>query len=80
MTAQVHIQLTGVKDVLTVPLAALGESVGNNRYKVKVLRTGETREREVEIGERNDTDVVIVKGLEEGDEVVTSESLPGAVK
>lgn len=40
MTAQVHIQLTGVKDVLTV-LAALGESVGNNRYKVKVLRTGE---------------------------------------
>ena len=45
-----------------------------------MLRTGETREREVEIGERNDTDVVIVKGLEEGDEVVTSESLPGAVK
>lgn len=80
MTAQVHIQLTGVKDVLTVPLAALGEPAGNNRYKVKVLRNGETREREVEIGERNDTDVVIVKGLEEGDEVVTSEALPGAAQ
>ena len=40
MTAQVHIQLTGVKNVLTVPLSALGESAGDNRYKVKVLRNG----------------------------------------
>jgi macrolide-specific efflux system membrane fusion protein len=80
MTAQVHIQLTGVKDVLTVPLAALGEPVGNNRYKVKVLRNGETREREIEIGDRNDTDVAIVKGLEEGEEVVIGENLPGAAK
>lgn len=28
------------------------------------------------IGARNDTDVVVVKGLEEGEEVVTSETLP----
>ncbi|MWL73822.1 macrolide transporter subunit MacA, partial [Escherichia coli] len=61
-----------------VPLAALGESTGDNRYKVKVLRNGETREREVSLGSRNDTDVVVVKGLEEGDEVVVSETLPGA--
>lgn len=80
MTAQVHIQLTGVKNVLTIPLSALGESAGDSRYKVKVLRNGETREREVTIGERNDTDVVVVKGLEEGEEVVTSEGLPGAAK
>ncbi|MCE6963373.1 macrolide transporter subunit MacA [Enterobacter sp. MW07] len=80
MTAQVHIQLTGEKNVLTVPLAALGESTGDNRYKVKVLRNGETREREVSLGSRNDTDVVVVKGLEEGDEVVVSETLPGAGK
>jgi macrolide-specific efflux system membrane fusion protein len=46
---------------------------------VKVLRNGETREREVVIA-RNDTDVVVVKGLEEGEEVVISESLPGAAK
>ena len=80
MTAQVHIQLTGVKNVLTIPLSALGESAGDNRYKVKVLRNGETRDREVVIGARNDTDVVVVKGLEEGEEVVVSESLPGAAK
>lgn len=80
MTAQVHIQLTGVKNVLTIPLSALGVSAGENRYKVKVLRNGETREREVMIGARNDTDVVVVKGLEEGEEVVTSETLAGAAK
>lgn len=70
MTAQVHIQLGGVKDVLTVPLAALGEPIGDNRYKVTVLRTGETREREITIGMRNDTQVQVLTGLEEGDEVV----------
>lgn len=80
MTAQVHIQLSGVKDVLTVPLSALGDPTGNNRYKVKILRNGEVREREVEPGARNDTDVVIVKGLEEGDEVITGEAQPGAAK
>ena len=70
MTAQVHIQLGGVDDVLTIPLAALGEPVGDNRYNVTLLRNGETREREVTIGARNDTQVEVVKGLEEGDEVV----------
>lgn len=45
MTAQVHIQLTDVKNVLTIPLSALGDPVGDNRYKVKLLRNGETRER-----------------------------------
>ncbi len=54
-----------MKNVLTIPLSALGESAGDSRYKVKVLRNGETREREVVIGARNDTDVVVVKGLEE---------------
>ncbi|MCL7707613.1 macrolide transporter subunit MacA, partial [Enterobacter kobei] len=37
---------------------------------VTLLRNGETREREVTIGARNDTQVEVVKGLEEGDEVV----------
>ncbi|STI18816.1 macrolide-specific efflux protein [Escherichia coli] len=76
MTAQVHIQLTDVKNVLTIPLSALGDPVGDNRYKVKLLRNGETREREVTIGARNDTDVEIVKGLEAGDEVVIGEAKP----
>ena len=80
MTAQVHIQLTDVKNVLTIPLSALGDPIGNNRYNVRLLRNGETREREVVIGARNDTDVEIVKGLEEGDEVITGEGNAGAPK
>lgn len=80
MTAQVHIQLTGMKNVLTIPLAALSDPVGDNRYKVKVLRNGETREREVTLGARNDTQVVVVKGLDAGDEVVIGELKDGAVQ
>ncbi|MEB0359818.1 macrolide transporter subunit MacA [Citrobacter freundii] len=80
MTAQVHIQLTDVKNVMTIPLSALGDPIGNNRYNVRLLRNGETREREVVIGARNDTDVEIVKGLEEGDEVITGEGNAGAAK
>ena len=77
MTAQVHIQLSGVKNVLTVPLSALGDPIGDNRYKVTLLRNGETREREVTIGARNDTYVEVTKGLEAGDEVVTGTTTPG---
>ncbi|MGY5957651.1 macrolide transporter subunit MacA [Kosakonia sp. BK9b] len=80
MTAQVHIQLMGQKNVLTIPLAALGDPVGDNRYKVKVLRNGETRDREVTLGARNDTEVVIVKGLDAGEEVVIGELKQGAAQ
>lgn len=38
------------------------------------------KEREIVIGARNDTDVAVAKGLEEGDEVIISESTPGATK
>lgn len=37
------------------------------------MRTGEVKEREVIIGARNDTDVAVVQGLEEGDEVIVGE-------
>jgi len=80
MTAQVHIQLSGVNNVLTIPLSALGDAVGDNRYNVRLLRNGEVKEREVTIGTRNDTDVEVVQGLAEGDEVITGEGKPGAAK
>ncbi len=32
---RVHIQLTDVKNVLTIPLSALGDPIGNNRYNVR---------------------------------------------
>lgn len=80
MTAQVHIQLAEIKDIITIPLAALDEPVGENRYNVTVLRNGETKVREVTIGSRNDTEVQIIKGVEEGDEIVTGQLSDGSRK
>ncbi|MRS13751.1 macrolide transporter subunit MacA [Enterobacteriaceae bacterium RIT691] len=80
MTAQVHIQLAGVNNVLSIPLSALGDATGENRYNVRLLRNGEVKEREITIGSRNDTDVEVLKGLEEGDEVITGEGKAGAAK
>lgn len=80
MTAQVHIQLAEIKDIITIPLAALDEPVGENRYNVTVLRNGETKVREVTIGSRNDTEVQIIKGVDEGDEIVTGQLSDGSRK
>lgn len=77
MTAQVHIQLAEIKDVITIPQAALGEPVGENRYNVTVLRNGETKVREITIGTRNDTQIQVIKGLEEGEEIVTGRLTEG---
>ncbi len=74
------IQLAEVKNVITIPLSALGDAVGDNRYHVRLLRTGEVKEREVIIGARNDTDVAVVQGLEEGDEVIVGEGASGGGK
>ncbi len=47
MTAQVHIQLTDVKNVLTIPLSALGARNDTDVEIVKGLEAGD----EVVIGE-----------------------------
>ena len=54
--------------------------IGDNRYRITIMRNGETREREVSIGARNDTQVQIIKGLEEGEEVVIGKTTPGAAQ
>lgn len=60
-------------------LLVLGDLVGDNCYKVKLLCNGEICECEVMIGVCNDIDVEIVKGLEVGDEVVIGEVKLGVV-
>lgn len=72
MTAQVHIQLSGVSDALVIPLAALGEQIADNRYQVSVLHQGKEEKREVTIGIRNNVDVQIISGLTAGEEVIVS--------
>ncbi|MHA7846255.1 macrolide transporter subunit MacA [Serratia sp. D1N4] len=78
MTAQVHIQLSGVSDALVIPLVALGDQIADNRYHVALLKQGKEEQREVTIGIRNNVDVQILSGLEVGDEVIISRGGVGA--
>lgn len=77
MTAQVHIQLAGVRQAQVIPLTALGDQIADNRYPVSVLKHGKEEKREVAIGLRNDIDVQILSGLQLGDEVIVSRRCVG---
>lgn len=68
-----------VKNVLIIFFVVFGELVGGNCYKVVLLCNGEKCECEVVIGECNDIDVEVVKGLEVGDEVIIGESRSGVM-
>ncbi|CQR24475.1 macrolide transporter subunit MacA [Yersinia enterocolitica] len=72
MTAQVSIELANVKQAVVIPLSALGEELGTNRYQVAVLKDGKEEKREVTIGIRNNVDAQIVAGLNVGEEVIVS--------
>lgn len=72
MTAQVSIQLANVQQAVVIPLSALGEELGTNRYQVAVLNGGKEEKREVTIGIRNNVDAQVVSGLKVGEEVIVS--------
>ena len=72
MTAQVSIQLANVKQAMVIPLSALGDELGTNRYQVAVLKDGKEEKREVTIGIRNNVDAQVISGLNVGDEVIVS--------
>lgn len=74
MTAQVRIVLDTAKDVLTVPVAALGASNGDGTHSVRVLDDkGFAQTRQVTIGINNKVQVEIRDGLEEGERVVIAD-------
>ncbi len=68
MTTGNAIETTVLKDVVSIPLEAV-TSIDDVPYVFKRSGARLTRQ-EVETGAMNDNDVVIVKGLEEGDEVL----------
>ena len=70
MTAQVEIELARLKDVLSVPVAA----VFTEQEKTYCYRVdgGQLSRVEVRVGRMNDTRVEIISGLEAGDEVALS--------
>ncbi|WP_434706018.1 macrolide transporter subunit MacA [Pseudomonas sp. Z1-12] len=77
MTAQVRIVLDKAKDVLTVPVAALGAKNQDGSYVVRVLDAeGKAQPRNVNMGINNNVRVEIKDGLAEGDKVVIGEPIP----
>lgn len=75
MTAEVHIVLGEVKDVLTVASAALGRKSKDGSYAVRVVdRVGTISERLVQIGLNNKITAEVKSGLDEGERVVIAES------
>ncbi len=72
MTAQVSIQLANVDQAVVIPLAALGDELGSNRYQVTVLKEGKEEKREVTIGIRNNVDAQVISGLSVGEDVIVS--------
>lgn len=71
MTAQVTVVLSEAKNVLTVPLSALGARTQDNRYPVRVLRAGGRIEPVVvSLGINDNVNAEVVGDLEEGDEII----------
>ncbi|KOY00808.1 macrolide transporter subunit MacA [Pseudomonas nunensis] len=77
MTAQVRIVLDKAKDVLTVPVAALGSKNSDGSVSVRVLDAqGVAQMRNVKTGINNNVKAEIKEGLAEGDKVVIGEPTP----
>lgn len=81
MTANVTVKVAERQNVLTIPITALGEPLGNNRYKVQVLNRSTSNEadaqpetRQITLGLNNKLKAEVVTGLNAGDNVVVSQS------
>nr|WP_238484673.1 efflux RND transporter periplasmic adaptor subunit [Rahnella bonaserana] len=77
MTAQVFIVTEQAKNVLRLPVMALGQPLGDDRYQVQVVNGDKTEQRVIRAG-INDRQFVEVKdGLREGERVVIMQNEAG---
>lgn len=70
MTAQVFIRVAQVKDVLRIPVAALGRPLGDDRYQVSIQKEGGPEPRTVRIGINDRQYAQVLEGLDGGESVV----------
>ncbi|MBK4715088.1 efflux RND transporter periplasmic adaptor subunit [Enterobacterales bacterium BIT-L3] len=70
MTAQVYIRVAQVKNVLRVPVAALGQAFSADHYQVLVMENGKAQPRKVHIGLNDRQFAEVLEGLKDGDRVV----------
>jgi hypothetical protein len=74
LTAAVDIQLEASGDVLTLPINAV--VFRQNRALVEVLGNGVSEIREVQTGSKNECEIIIESGLEEGTAVALNPKIP----
>jgi macrolide-specific efflux system membrane fusion protein len=74
MTTQVSIVLNQARQALCIPVAALGEKLKENRYRIRVLQDGESRQRIIRTGISNNVQVQVLEGLRQGEKVVLGDS------
>lgn len=73
MTAQVFIQIAEAKNVLRVPVAALGQALDTERYTITTLENGKTHARTIRIGINDRQYAEVLEGLKAGDQVVLAQ-------
>lgn len=73
MTAQVFIQIAEAKGVLRIPVAALGQALDTDSYRVTTVENGKTRQRTIRIGINDRQYAEVLEGLQMGDRVVVAQ-------
>lgn len=73
MTAQVFIQIAEAKNVLRVPVAALGQAQDTERYAITTYENGKTRTRIIRIGINDRQYAEVLEGLTAGEQVVLAQ-------
>lgn len=71
VSAEMNIVIDKKENVLTIPASALFERDGKN-YAFKYLGDNKTEQVEIETGLQNNTQIEIIKGLKEGDKILTA--------
>jgi macrolide-specific efflux system membrane fusion protein len=75
MTAQVTVVLREAKNVLTVPLSALGKASTDGHYPIRILdKSGRISTKMISVGINDTARIQVLDGLKEGYEVVTEDS------
>ena len=74
MTAQVFIVLAQAKNVLLIPVSAIGSAAPNSATMVRVLKTnGAVESRSIKIGVKSEIMAEVTEGLQEKEQIILKE-------
>jgi macrolide-specific efflux system membrane fusion protein len=77
MTAQVFIVLSQAKNVLLIPVAAIGSAATNASAMVRVLKTnGEVESRAIKIGVKSEIMAEVTEGLQDKENIILKDIKP----